>query len=141
MASKNNMYRLFCCGSPPELSDTESDQGGKILETHIDCTKLTGEEKFLIRCGENAEITINDPPKLNIKTPGYSVIESPCGYKNNYVLPPFPIRDEDTVDEADIEEDDSDSDDKTDTNKPDHLDLVDDEKYDADDELEQENME
>ena len=40
----------------------------------------------------------------------------------------------DTVDEADIEEDDS-SDDETDTNEPDHLDLIDDKKdmiYDDD---------
>ena len=44
----------------------------------------------------------------------------------------------DTVDEAHIEEDDSESDDKTDTNKPDHLDLIDDKNDDADDESEQE---
>ena len=46
----------------------------------------------------------------------------------------------DTVDEADIEEDDSESDDETDTNKPDHLELIDDKKDDADDEWEQENI-
>ena len=45
-----------------------------------------------------------------------------------------------TVDEAHIEEDDSESDDKTDTNKPDHLDLIDDKKDNADDKSEQENM-
>ena len=41
----------------------------------------------------------------------------------------------DTVDEADIEEGDSESDDETDTNEPDHLDLIDDKKdmiYDDD---------
>ena len=41
----------------------------------------------------------------------------------------------DTVDEADIEEDDSEFDDETDTNEPDHLDLIDDKKdmiYDDD---------
>ena len=40
----------------------------------------------------------------------------------------------DTVDEADNKEDDSVSDDETDTNKPDHLELIDDKKDDADDE-------
>ena len=73
------------------------------------------------------------------------MIERPYGYKNDFVLPPFPIRDEvdeenignematlasiaasktlDTVDEAHIKEDDSESDDKTDTNNPEHLDF------------------
>ena len=45
----------------PEASDTESDQEGKILETHIDYTKLTDGEKIFHRCEENAEIVINDP--------------------------------------------------------------------------------
>ena len=160
MASKNNKDSFAV--DRPESSDNESDQEGKILETHIDYTKLTDGEKIFLRCEENAEIIINDPPKLNIKTPGYSVIERPYGYKNDFVLPPFPIRDEvdeenqgyematlasiaasktlDTVDEAHIKEDDSKSDYKTDTDKPDHLDLIDDKNDDADDKSEQENM-
>ena len=144
MASKNNKDSFAV--DRPESSDNESDQEGKIFETHIDYTKLTGEEKILIRDKENAEcrygdcapIIINDPPKLNIKTPGYFVIEPNVGYKN-YVRPPFPIRDEvdeenmgdematlpsiaasktlDNVDKAHIEENDSESDDETATNK------------------------
>ena len=154
MASKNNKDSFAV--DRPESSDNESDQEGKILETHIDYTKWTGEEKILIRYEENAESRYGDsapidPPKLNIKTPGYFVIEPNNGYKP-YVRPPFPICDE--VDEENmgdemaiaasktldtVEEDDSESDDETATNKPDHLDLIDGKKDDADDESQQEN--